>query len=95
MISFWRYLACGASLALGALGAAGCTANVDTAGDGGSSNSTVTACTKTCDNNEVTCTGMCSDDTCKASCTTTHNNCVTQCSSTTVTTTTTTTTDGG
>lgn len=77
-----------AAVLLFVVGAAGCTANVD------AQSSSTSNCTKACDDTETSCTGMCSDDTCKANCTTTHSNCVMQCTTTT-TTTVTTTTDGG
>jgi hypothetical protein len=80
-----------AAVALFALSAAACTANVEnpSLNQTGKNSTTVAQCTKTCDDNNTTCTAKCSDDTCKASCTTTHDNCVTQCQTVT------TTSDGG
>lgn len=58
--------------------ATGCTANVedpkvDQTGKDGDT------CVKSCDEEQVTCTGKCSDDTCKASCTKTHQECSDDC----------------
>jgi len=81
-----RYTKSIAIFAVFAGAALACTANVENPqlNQAGSS-STVAMCTMTCDGTETSCAARCSDDTCKATCTTTHGQCVTQCDGTTTT----------
>ncbi|HEX7480393.1 MAG TPA: hypothetical protein VF331_21510 [Polyangiales bacterium] len=43
------------------------------------SSSSQTSCVKTCDDEQVACAGGCEDNTCKGSCTTTHDGCKNRC----------------
>jgi hypothetical protein len=60
----------------------GCTANVENPKLNQNANDNEQMCTKTCDDTLTSCTGKCNDDGCRASCTSTHNQCVTACSPT-------------
>jgi hypothetical protein len=61
------------------LAAIGCTTNVEnpTVNQQGRGGDT---CVVTCDSDQVSCVGKCTDDACKVSCNTTHTNCVAGCS---------------
>jgi len=56
----------------------GCTANVENP-KVDQTGKDADACIKTCDDTKVSCTGKCSDDTCKASCTKTGDDCTDSC----------------
>lgn len=66
-----------------AFAAIGCTANVEkpTVDQTGRSGDTKTDvnCTKDCDGTKTTCVAACNDNTCKAACSTDHDECVSGC----------------